>query len=149
MAVTVYKRAHDGRTYLSEHFRVEDFACPDGSAEVPIDGDLVELLENLYDYMDCCAMKVCAGYRSGSYARRIGREKDPFHREGKAVDILCFDRWGEVYPAVKVMGALDDLGHKGGAAYASPTCVHVDVGDRYARYDETSGGWKAVEDTEY
>lgn len=144
MSVKVYMAVTDGNRYLSDHFQVRDFACRDGSAEVPVDEDLVVLLEKLFASLDCLRIRVCAGYRSAAYARRTGRTKDRGHMEGRAVDIICFDRQRNVIPAAKVLRAVDELGHQGGAAYVSPACVHLDTGEGRVRYDETSGGFTAM-----
>lgn len=135
MSVPVYWAAI-GDTRVSEHFFVRDFACRDGSAEVPVDDMLVHVLERLYRALCCSRIQVCAGYRSAAYARRINRTKDPYHMQGKAADVICYDYRGDVIPARRVLQTLDEIGHKGGAAYASPTMVHIDTGDKCVRYDE-------------
>ena len=127
MAVTVYS-SRDTQKALSEHFTVRDFLCPDGAAEVPVDGDLICLLERLYDALSCTQIKVTAGYRTASYARRINREKDVSHLHGKAADIICYGANGLPLPTETVTDALKKLGHRGGAVWESPRCVHVDVG---------------------
>lgn len=139
MAVTVYQ-AREGSRALSDHFFVRDFACRDGSAEVPVEEELVQLLETLYGALDCGCIRIGAGYRSAAYARRMKRTEDYGHMQGKAADIVCFDRQKTVIPAHRVLAALDALGHRGGAAYVSPTMVHVDIREDKVRYDETRGG---------
>lgn len=136
MSVALYMKNENER--LSQHFSVSDFACRDGSAEVPVDGTLVELLELLYSFLDLTEIKICAGYRSISYAKRIGREKDHLHCEGRAADIICYDKNGGILPSKTVLCALQAMGHRGGAAYASPETVHVDVRNTGRCYfDET------------
>lgn len=136
MSVALYMKNENER--LSQHFSVSDFACRDGSAEVPVDGNLVELLELLYSFLDISKIKICTGYRSVSYAHRIGREKDFLHCEGKAADIICYGKNNEIIPSRTVLCALQALGHRGGAAYASPEMTHVDVRNTgRCFYDET------------
>lgn len=136
MSVAVYKRSENER--LSQHFSVSDFACRDGSAEVPVDGCLIELLELLIAFLSLSEIKICAGYRSVGYAKRIGREKDFLHTEGRAADIICYDLKNEIVPSKTVLCALEALGHRGGAAYASPEMTHVDTRQTgRCFYDET------------
>lgn len=143
MSVTVYQ-AREGNRALSDHFFVRDFACRDGSAEVPVEEELVQLLETLYGALDCGCIRISAGYRSAAYARRMKRTKDYGHMQGKAADIVCFDRQRTVIPASRVLQAIDRLGHQGGAAYVSPSTVHVDTRGEWVRYDETRGGQAAA-----
>ena len=143
MSVTVYQ-AREGNRPLSDHFFVRDFACRDGSAEVPVEEELVAVLEDLYGKLDCGCIRICAGYRSAAYARRMRRTKDYGHMQGKAADIVCFDRQKTVISATRVLQAIDEIGHRGGAAYVSPSMVHVDTREERIRYDETRGGCRAA-----
>lgn len=140
MAVRVYKRISQEK--LSEHFTVEDFACKDGSCEVPVSDELICVLERLISLLRLSRIHIAAGYRTPSYAKRIGREKDIYHFDGRAADIICRDLRGNIVPSKTVLCALEGMGHKGGAAYISSQSVHVDVREKQEKYIETERGMK-------
>jgi len=71
---------------LSAHFKVREFACKDGSNNVIIEDDLIELLEAIR----CAILKpieVVSGYRTKSYNQKCGGAENSFHIKGMAADI--------------------------------------------------------------
>ena len=51
MAVNTYSLASDGNEFLSENFTVREFASRDGADRVLIDTELVDVLQNVRDYV--------------------------------------------------------------------------------------------------
>lgn len=76
----------DGEKALSEHFRVREFACRDGSDEILIDSELVALLEKLRAHF-AAPVRVTSGYRTKAHNRAVGGSASSQHLAGKAADI--------------------------------------------------------------
>lgn len=76
----------DGNLSLSEHFKVKEFACKDGSDKILIDVNLIALLEEIRKYFDKPII-ITSGYRTESYNQKVASSKDSYHCKGMAVDI--------------------------------------------------------------
>ena len=66
MAVYRFSKSRQGNNLVSDHFRVSEFACHDGSDEVLIDVDLVFKLEVLRQKFGR-PMVISSGYRTPSW----------------------------------------------------------------------------------
>ncbi|SMC39518.1 YcbK family protein [Papillibacter cinnamivorans] len=87
MAVKTYSLAKDGNKKLSEHFRVKEFACRDGSDIVLIDTKLIDILEKIRVYYGL-PVKITSGYRTVSYNKSVGGASASYHIKGMAADIV-------------------------------------------------------------
>lgn len=83
--VKTYSKKKDGDTKLSKNFRVDEFACNDGSDVIKIDEELVKLLQAIRTHFGR-AVVLNSGYRTPSYNARIGGAIGSFHTKGKAAD---------------------------------------------------------------
>ena len=134
MGVKTYSLAKDGDKHLSEHFRVREFACKDGSDEILISSELVGMLEKLREKLDG-PININSGYRTPSHNKAVGGSSSSKHCKGLAADIIC-KRDGKILSAKEVCAAAQDLDFDG-IAYISGTATHVDVRGSRWWADET------------
>lgn len=85
MKITEYSKKVDRTKYLSPNFRVDEFACHDGSDKILIADDLVKLLQSLRNYFGR-EIVLSSGYRSLAWNKRVGGEPNSFHMKGMAAD---------------------------------------------------------------
>lgn len=110
---------------ISEHFKVKEFSCKDGSTIIFVDDHLVSILELLREKLGKPII-ITSGYRTPTHNEKVGGTKYSYHMRGKAVDIKV-----NGIPAKKVAEELDKLVDDCGIiVYKS--WVHVDV--REERY---------------
>lgn len=134
MGVKTYSLAKDGDKHLSEHFRVREFACKDGSDEILISSELVLMLEKLRKKLHC-PININSGYRTPSHNKAVGGSSTSKHCKGLAADIVC-KRDERFVSAKEVCAAAQDLDFDG-IAYISGTATHVDVRGSRWWADET------------
>ena len=87
MTVKRYSVVKYGNTYLSEHFKVKEFACKNGADEVLIDDTLVCVLETLRKRFNK-AVTINSGYRTEEYNKKVGGVNGSKHTKGMAADIV-------------------------------------------------------------
>ena len=127
--VKVYSLKAEGSRQITEHFRVYEFACSDGSDVVFISTALVEILENIRVHFGA-AVTVTSGYRTVSYNATVeNSSKTSQHCNGLAADIKV----AGVNPAAVADYAEQLLGDHGGVGrYGAFT--HIDVRADKARW---------------
>ena len=120
--VKVYSLKAEGSRQITEHFRVYEFACSDGSDVVFVSQALVEILENIRVHFGA-AVTVTSGYRTVSYNATVeNSSKTSQHCNGLAADIQV----AGVSPAAVADYAGQLLPGTGGIGlYGS--FVHIDV----------------------
>lgn len=131
--ICTYSKAKDGARQITEHFKVREFACKDGSDTLLVSDELVELLEKIRSHFGK-PITVTSGYRTVSHDKRVGGSGKGYHTKGMAADIVI----SGVAPAVIALYAQSLLGDRGGVecgCYATGGYVHVDV---------RPGKWRAV-----
>lgn len=127
--VKTYSLAKDGNTYLSEHFKVSEFACHDGSDTVLISSKLVQILEKIRSHFGK-AVHINSGYRTESYNATVsGSSKTSKHCLGMAADI----RINGCKPAAVAAYAESLLPNTGGIG-TYKTFTHIDVRANKARW---------------
>ena len=120
--VKVYSLKAEGSRQITEHFRVYEFACSDGSDVVFISTALVEILENIRVHFGA-AVTVTSGYRTVSYNATVeNSSKTSQHCNGLAADIKV----AGVSPAAVADYAEQLLGSHGGVGRYG-TFTHIDV----------------------
>ena len=127
--VKVYSLKAEGSRQITEHFRVYEFACKDGSDVVFISTALVEILENIRQHFGA-AVTVTSGYRTVSYNKTVsGSASASQHCSGLAADIKV----AGVSPDRVADYAEQLLGSHGGVGIYD-TFVHVDVRANKSRW---------------
>lgn len=121
MGTNQYSLKLDGDTRLTEHFKVKEFACKDGTDIIKIDDDLLEILESLRQKLGK-PIKIISGYRTKEYNKKCGGAYNSYHLLGKAADI----RIDTMDPILVGLYAAS-LGAKGIGIYKDFT--HIDVRD--------------------
>ena len=139
MAVKTYSLKADGVKRLSDHFRVREFRCKDGSDKILISTELVEVLEKLRAKLNC-TININSGYRTKSHNKAVGGSSTSKHCKGLAADIVC-KRDGKVISAKEVCCAAQDLDIDG-IAYISSGATHIDVRGYRWWADETKNNKK-------
>ena len=120
--VKVYSLKAEGSRQITEHFRVYEFACSDGSDVVFVSQALVEILENIRVHFGA-AVTVTSGYRTVSYNATVeNSSKTSQHCNGLAADIKV----AGVSPAAVADYAEQLLGSHGGVGRYG-TFTHIDV----------------------
>ena len=120
--VKVCSLKSEGSRQITEHFRVYEFACTDGSDPVFISTALVEILENIRVHFGA-AVTVTSGYRTVSYNATLeNSSKTSQHCNGLAADIKV----AGVSPAAVADYAEQLLGSHGGVGRYG-TFTHIDV----------------------
>ena len=87
MAIKQYSKKLEGNNNLTEHFKVSEFACHDGSDYIPIDIDLAYKLELIRQHFGK-PVTVTSAYRTPEYNRKVGGASSSYHTKGKAFDIV-------------------------------------------------------------
>ena len=100
--MAVYSNKKDGNKYISEHFRIKEFACKDGSDKILLDIKLVEILEDLRKRLNSSSCHVTSGYRTPKHNKKIGGSRTSEHMKGKAADVVLKDKNGNRIPAQNV-----------------------------------------------
>lgn len=87
MAIKQYSKKLEGNNNLTEHFKVSEFACKDGSDYIPIDIDLAYKLELIRKHFGK-PITITSAYRTPAYNRKVGGASSSYHTKGKAFDIV-------------------------------------------------------------
>ena len=128
--VKVYSLKAEGSRQITDHFRVYEFACTDGSDPVFLSQALVDILEAIRVHFGR-PVTVTSGYRTVSYNAGLkNSSKKSQHCNGLAADIKVEGHTPkEVYDY-----ACSLLGDHGGVGIYN-TFVHVDVRASKSRFD--------------
>lgn len=144
--VKTYSVKKDGNTYLSDNFKVKEFACNDGSDAVLISDDLVDLLQKIRDHFGV-VVTINSGYRTSTYNKKVGGATNSQHVKGTAADIVAKG----VDPLTVAQYAEYLMPNSGGIGVYQ-TFTHVDVRTSRSRWDNRSGsevivsGWPGYQE---
>ena len=146
--VKTYSVKKDGSTYLSNNFKVKEFACNDGSDTVLISDELVDLLQKIRDHFRV-AVTINSGYRTSTYNKKVGGATNSQHVKGTAADIVA-----KGVDPLTVGQYVEYIMPDHGGIGVYQTFTHVDVRSNRSRWDQRSGkevvvdGWPGYkEDT--
>ena len=136
MSLESYSILKNGNQKLSEHFKVREFRCQDGSDPVFIDSELVELLEKIRVHFGK-PVTITSGFRTAAHNATVAKAaKYSQHLYGKAADIRV-----EGISVENVYAYADKLlGNAGGCGIYPPGLgrangwVHVDVRKAKSRW---------------
>lgn len=137
----VYNIATEANVKASEHFKVSEFACKDGSSIVLIHQYLIDALEAIRTAAGNKPITINSGYRTYTHNKNIGGASASYHLYGLAADIVISGMTAE--QMAKVASAA--LGNKGGVGLYNGY-IHVDGRVNRYRFDKRSGVEKAVTD---
>lgn len=87
MSLSVYSLSREGGKKLSPNFRVQEFACRDGSDPVFVDSELVDLLQAVRDHFGR-PVRLSSGYRTAAHNATVrNASRYSQHLYGRAADI--------------------------------------------------------------
>lgn len=135
MAVIRYSKKNDGAEKLSTNFTVKEFACKDGSDEILISQELVQVLQKIRTKFKK-AVTINSGYRTPTYNRKIGGSYKSLHTQGLAADIAVKG----VDPLAVAMYAHSILGSSGGVEVGS----YNEGTGGYIHIDVRNTSWRAI-----
>ena len=138
MSVKTYSLAKDGQTYLSANFRVEEFACEDGSDTILISDELVTLLQTIRDHFGA-AVNINSAYRTKAHNTAVGGSSKSQHMLGTAADI-----WISGASPLEIAQYAEFLQPDSGGIGVYNSFTHVDVRAARSRWDSRSGSETAV-----
>lgn len=143
--VKKYSYQKDGNLILSEHFVVKEFASigDNGklySDQVLIDSDLIDVMEKLYNFLDCTSIRVNSGYRTNEHEMSLSKNAvaNGYHTKGQAVDINCY-KGRKIITAEEIALALEYLGWQKGIGLISKNAVHIDTRATKYYFNEMNG----------
>lgn len=128
MSVKTYSLKNDGNKKLSDNFIVSEFRCKDGSDEILIDTELVNILQKVRNHFNK-PVTINSAYRNAIYNKKIGGASRSQHVYGAAADIVVKD----IKPEVVAQYVEYLMPNKGGIGLYS-TFTHVDVRASRARW---------------
>ena len=144
--ISTYLLSKHSNLKLSDHFQVKEFASKNAvktwSNDVKVHNKLIEILEALFNKLDCSKIIVNSGYRTQEHDKYVGGNGAGQHTLGRAADITCYDKKGRVIPAQYVCVALEDMDNVYGIGYITPTSTHVDTRSKDKKWwgDESKSG---------
>lgn len=119
----------DKNTKLTEHFKVKEFACKDGSQIVFIDRYLVSILDILRNKIGKPII-ITSGYRTPEWNKKCNGAKYSYHMRGMAADIRV-----NGMSAKELANKLNAIVPDGCGIIVYSTWVHFDVrsGKKYRK----------------
>ena len=128
-SVKAYSKAKDGLTKLSANFKVNEFACNDGSDPIFISSDLVKVLQKIRTHFGKPVV-INSAYRTVTKNKAVGGATYSQHLYGMAADIHI----DGVTPKQIAAYAETLLPDSGGIGIYS-TFTHIDVRKTKSRWD--------------
>lgn len=113
---------HTGKYHISEHFKAEEFQCKDGSDEILICKELLEVLEKVRNHFNApVIVKEHSGYRTPDWNKKVNGAKNSYHCKGMAADFHV-----KGHTSKEVAEYLNGIMETGGIIRYT-NFVHVDV----------------------
>lgn len=145
------KYCYNDNTQISAHFNAVEFRCKCGREhDFEVNPKLVELLEKLYEALNCSKIIVTSGYRCEAHDKNVGGSGTGQHTLGNAADICCYGQDGQPISSKVVCCKAQDIGFTGIANItAAYIYTHVDVRQNGKWYGDEVHGNNSVTDDFY
>lgn len=116
-----------GEYQISEHFKANEFRCKDGSDEILICKELLEILEEVRNHFNAPVI-INSGYRTPEWNTKVGGAKCSYHMKGMAADIVV-----KGHTPKEVAKIASEIMKNHGGVIRYTNFVHVDVREKYYR----------------
>jgi peptidoglycan hydrolase-like protein with peptidoglycan-binding domain len=115
--INYYDYPAEKNVQLSEHFSVDEFVPwsdyeGDFPPTVPVDFDLIDVLENIYDFFGCECAVISSGYRTPACDVAVGGSGSGYHTKGMAADVAFYKDGQQIHSRLIACYA-QDIGVKG------------------------------------
>lgn len=127
MAKVIFNASRTQNGHLSEHFKINEFRCKDGTEEFLYAPELFCILEQIREHFNA-PICINSGYRTPEWNRTVGGAKNSYHCKGMAADIRV-----KGYTAKEIAKYADELMENYGGVICYTNFVHVDVRERKYR----------------
>ena len=127
--IHAYSKAKDGNTKLSANFKVQEFACGDGSDPIFVAPALVDVLQKIREHFKA-AVTITSGYRTAVHNAKVDGAAYSQHLYGMAADIKVKG----VSPKTVAAYAETLLPNSGGIGVYD-TFTHIDVREIKSRWN--------------
>ena len=157
MSVKYYNYPADKDVQLSAHFKMGEFVDPSDytsapfPSTVPIDSDLIDILEQVREHFSCTSCNINSGYRTPAADKAVSGSGSGPHTYGYAADAY-FYKDGQPIPSRLIACYLQDIGARG-VGYCcggNSNGTHIDTKARKWHGDESkrdsSGNYAIVSD---
>ena len=121
-----FSKSKDGNLYISKNFKVNEFACKDGTDYILIDLDMIPVLQRFRQYVET-SVSINSAYRTDSYNKKVGGASNSYHKKGKAFDIPFLSSYKYINSIDKMCDFFNTLGVHGIIKYSWG--VHIDTRD--------------------
>lgn len=118
MSVKYYIYPADKDVQLSPHFKMGEFVDPSDytsapfSSTVPIDSDLIDILEQVREHFGCTFCNINSGYRTPTADKAVGGSGSGPHTYGCAADVYFYKN-GQPVESRLIACYLQDIGAHG------------------------------------
>ena len=126
ITVKCYSRAKDGLTKISDHFKVREFACSDGSDAIFIAPALVDVLEKIRLHFNK-PVHINSAYRTHTKNKAVGGATYSQHMYGTAADIVVGDKKTGIESPKTVSAYAETLLKNTGGIGIYSSFTHIDV----------------------
>jgi len=131
MSVKKFSYKSQGALFCSKYTQVREMASIGAklySDNVLVDEKLMEMVDKLFEKLNCKFYLISSGYRTAAHDKAVGGNGYGQHTKGKAVDCCFYDKNGKIIPAQIVCCVAQDMGFKGIANISKNYAyVHLDV----------------------
>lgn len=130
MEIKAYLAEEQGNEKITDHFKVKEFACKDGTPIVFVDEYLAAILEMARKKINKPII-ITSGYRTVTHNKKVGGAKYSYHMRGMAVDI----RANGMTPK-ELAKVLNDIVPDSGGIIVYDNWVHFDTrNEKYRKGD--------------
>ena len=118
MSVKYYNYPADRDIQLSPHFKMGEFVDPSDytsapfPSTVPIDSDLIDILEQVREHFECTSCNINSGYRTPAADKAVGGSGSGPHTYGCAADAYFYKN-GQPVESRVIACYLQDIGAHG------------------------------------
>jgi uncharacterized protein YcbK (DUF882 family) len=127
MARMIYVAARTKNGKLSEHFKISEFRCKDGTEEFLYAPELFYILEKIREHFNSPVI-INSGYRTPEWNTKVGGAKNSYHMKGMAADIVV-----KGVSTDKIAKFASECMKDHGGVIRYTNFVHVDVREGYYR----------------